>query len=192
MPDAAGEGIEQASVGYLSELFSSPLNLALIGLCGFLLYKILRERFQTPDVPPPREPELAPLKKRDWTNEDIRPHDGRGEDGRILVAVNGKVFDMTRGKRFYGPDGPYSVFAGKDATRALATFSLTEDIKEGYDDVSDLSTSQMDSVKEWEEQFMEKYVFVGKLLKPGEHPTEYSDTEDETNTSKSDDKNKHE
>jgi len=191
MPDSSGEPAEQVPQGTLSELFSSPLNLALIGLCGYLLYKILRERFQKPDVPPPREPELPPLKKRDWTNEEIRKYDGRGEDGRILVAVNGKVFDMTRGKRFYGPDGPYSVFAGKDATRALATFSLTEEIKEGYDDISDLSSSQMSSVKEWEEQFMEKYVYVGKLLKPGEQPTEYTDTEDETNTSRSDDKSKH-
>lgn len=28
----------------------------------------------------------------------------------------------------------------------------------------------------------EKYVYVGKLLKPGEQPTEYSDTEDEEKT----------
>ena len=54
---------------------------------------------------------------------------------------------------FNASDGPYGVFAGKDATRALATFSLADEIKDGYDDVSDLSSSQMESVKEWEEQF---------------------------------------
>jgi len=100
-----------------------------------------------------------------------------------LVAVNGKVFDMTRGKRFYGPDGPYGVFAGRDATRSLATLSLTESIPDGYDDISDLTSSQMDSVREWEEQFKEKYDYVGRLLKPGEKPTEYSDTEDESSSS---------
>jgi membrane-associated progesterone receptor component len=27
--------------------------------------------------------------------------------------------------------------------------------------------------------FSEKYVYIGKLLKPGEQPTDYTDTEDE-------------
>ena len=45
------------------------------------------------------------------------------------------------------------MFAGKDATRSLATFSLSDEIKDGYDDISDLSSVQMDSVREWEEQF---------------------------------------
>ena len=37
------------------------------------------------------------------TLEEIRPYDGKTGDGRILIAVNKKIFDMTRGKRFYGP-----------------------------------------------------------------------------------------
>ena len=34
-------------------------------------------------------------------------------------------------------------------------------------------------VKEWELQFSEKYNFVGKLIKPGEEPTFYSDASSE-------------
>lgn len=50
--------------------------------------------------------------------------------------------------------GPYGVFAGRDASRGLATFSLTEEaIKDEYDDLSDLTSMQMDSVREWEMQF---------------------------------------
>ncbi|KAL1404415.1 hypothetical protein pipiens_000843, partial [Culex pipiens pipiens] len=30
---------------------------------------------------------------------------------------------------------------------------------------------EMESVREWEMQFKEKYVLVGRLLKPGEQPT---------------------
>jgi len=46
------------------------------------------------------------------------------------------------------------VFAGRDASRGLATFSLTEEaIKDEYDDLSDLSSMQMESVREWEMQF---------------------------------------
>ena len=50
--------------------------------------------------------------------------------------------------------GPYGVFAGRDASRGLATFSLGEDaIKDEFDDLSDLNSMQMDSVREWEMQF---------------------------------------
>ncbi|XP_013391212.1 membrane-associated progesterone receptor component 2-like [Lingula anatina] len=82
--------------------------------------------------------------------------------------------------------GPYGLFAGRDASRGLATFSLdTENaIRDEYDDLSDLNSMQMDSIREWEMQFTEKYDYVGRLLKPGETPREYSDTEDETDKSK--------
>lgn len=48
--------------------------------------------------------------------------------------------------------GPYAAFAGRDATRCLATFSV-EVSNEGYDDLSDLNSMQMESVREWEIQF---------------------------------------
>ena len=87
---------------FCSELVSSPLNLALLGLCAFLLYKIIVGQ-RKPEPLPPREPELPKLKKQDMTLEQLREYDGKGEDGRILIAANGKIFDVTRGKRFYGP-----------------------------------------------------------------------------------------
>ena len=41
-------------------------------------------------------------------------------------------------------DGPYGVFAGKDASRALATFSVDKTvIKDEYDDLSDLNSMQV-------------------------------------------------
>ena len=63
--------------------------------------------------------------------------------------------------------GPYSGFAGRDASRGLATFSV-EPVSDDYDDLSDLKPSEMEQVQEWELQFSEKYDLVGKLLKPGE------------------------
>ena len=98
--DGQGEGSLIVRICY--ELFGSPLNLALLGICGFLIYKIIASRRPTgPTVA--KEPELPPLKKQDFTLEQLREYDGKGSDGRVLIAVNGKVFDVTRGKRFYGP-----------------------------------------------------------------------------------------
>lgn len=169
--------------GLFAEVFLSPLNLILTSVCVFLVYKIFFSRQQSQRSPVKREPELPPLKKQDMTLQDIRKYDGTNTDGRILVAVNGKVFDVTQGKNFYGPGGPYHAFAGHDASRGLATFSV-DSAKEEYDDLSDLNPMEMESVREWEMQFTEKYHYVGRLLKPGEEPTDYSEEEDTADQSK--------
>ncbi|XP_064608191.1 membrane-associated progesterone receptor component 1-like [Liolophura sinensis] len=188
---AEGSDNNTGSDGVLSslmkEIFTSPLNIGLLAICAYLLYKIIAGRRAKPP-PVPVQPQLPRMKKRDFTLEQLREYDGKGKDGRLLIAVNNKVFDVTRGKRFYGPGGPYGVFAGRDASRGLATFSLSEEaIKDEFDDLSDLNTMQMESVREWEMQFLEKYEYIGKLLRPGEQPADYTDTEDE----QGDDKKRH-
>jgi membrane-associated progesterone receptor component len=83
------------------EIIKSPINIALVGVITILVYKIVKSRQRIPEHVPV-EPALPKLRK-DFTVEDLRKYDGTGPDGRILVAVNGKVFDVTKGKRFYGP-----------------------------------------------------------------------------------------
>ncbi|XP_023213015.1 membrane-associated progesterone receptor component 2-like [Centruroides sculpturatus] len=73
--------------------------------------------------------------------------------------------------------GPYEAFAGHDASRGLALFSI-DTIKDEYDDLSDLNTMEMESVREWEMQFTDKYTLIGRLLKPGEEPTDYSEDDE--------------
>ena len=101
------------------------------------------------------------------TLEELRKYDGKGPDGRVCIAILGKVYDCTRGRKFYGPNGPYCTFAGRDATRALATFDVNA-VKDDYDDHSDLTSNQRSSVEEWQIQLSERYDFVGKLVRPEE------------------------
>ncbi|XP_033211034.1 membrane-associated progesterone receptor component 1-like [Belonocnema kinseyi] len=161
---------------FVSEIVRSPLNLALVAIIAFLVYKIIKSKTKA-DEPVEQVKELPKIRK-DFTLEELKPYDGTGPEGRVLVAVNGSVYDVTRGSRFYGPGGPYAAFGGRDASRGLATFSVAPG-KDEYDDLSDLNTAEMNSVREWEEQFKERYDYVGKLLKPGEVPTNYSDEEEE-------------
>jgi hypothetical protein len=83
------------------EIIKSPVNIALVGVITLLVYKIVKSRQRIPE-PAPAPPALPKLRK-DFTVEELRQYDGTGPDGRILVAVNGKVFDVTKGRRFYGP-----------------------------------------------------------------------------------------
>jgi len=159
------------------EISSSPINIALLIAILVLVYKIFKGRSDDDDNGPKPDPPLPKMKKQDMTLEELRKYDGIQGDGRVLCAINGRVFDVTKGKRFYGPGGPYSSFAGHDASRALAMFQ-TDLVKEEYDDLSDLDNSQMESIREWDAQLAEKYDIVGRLLKPGEEPSNYSDDED--------------
>ncbi|CAH2091717.1 unnamed protein product [Euphydryas editha] len=167
---------------------TSPLNITLMVIILYLLYKIIKSHTEKDEPLPPPPPPMPKIKK-DMTAAELKEYDGTNKEGRVLLALNGIIFDVTRGKRFYGPGGPYAAFAGKDATRGLATGQVAaSDIE--YDDVSDLSPDEVASAKEWEEQFREKYDIVGKLLKPGETPTKYDD--DDGNENENENENKKE
>ncbi|XP_076676109.1 membrane steroid binding protein [Andrena cerasifolii] len=176
---STGQENQQLFSSFIGEIIKSPVNLALVGVIALLVYKIVKSKTKTET--PMAEVKTLPKLRRDFTVEELRKYDGTGPDERLLVAVNGSVYDCSiRGARFYGPGAPYAAFGGRDASRALATFSIPATKEETeYDDLSDLNTEEMNSIKEWEEQFKEKYDYVGKLLKPGEVPTNYSDEEDE-------------
>ncbi|GLT67647.1 hypothetical protein SLA2020_399390 [Shorea laevis] len=68
------------------------------------------------------------------TPQQLSQYNGTDPSKPIYVAVKGRIFDVTNGKSFYGPGGPYALFAGKDASRALAKMSKNDE------DVSPLST----------------------------------------------------
>ncbi len=90
----------------------------------------------------------------------------------VYLAVRGKVFDVTPGRNFYGPGGPYENFAGRDASRGLACGSfdeemLTKDLHGPLDDLKSLDGDQLEALRDWEERFSEKYLVVGKLVPVG-------------------------
>lgn len=86
---------------YWDEL-TSPLNLCLVAVIVYLLYKIIKSNFESEVELPPPPPQLPKIRK-DLTVAELKKYDGTQPDGRVLLAVNGVIFDVTKGKRFYGP-----------------------------------------------------------------------------------------
>lgn len=82
-------------------IFYNFVILLLAVIIVSLLYKIVKHKFGKVYMEPPG-PELPKLRK-DMTVAELRQYDGTQPDGRVLVAVNGWIFDVTRGRRFYGP-----------------------------------------------------------------------------------------
>lgn len=81
-------------------LFDIITPVVLVAIILVILYKVVK-RFTALPVDN-AIPELPRLRK-DMTVAELRHFDGTQEDKRVLVAVNGWIFDVTRGKRFYGP-----------------------------------------------------------------------------------------
>ena len=145
----------------------TPLNLTLLTL--LLTFSYLRFRPSSP-ASLPQGP--APIVFQTFTPRTLLKNNGQGTSP-VYLAVRGKVYDVTSGRNFYGPGGPYENFAGRDATRGLACQSfdeemLTKDLDGPLDPCQDLSTEQLDNLNGWIERFDEKVsavpCWVGKCI----------------------------
>jgi membrane-associated progesterone receptor component len=145
--------------------FATPLNFILLAVVAYTAYRTILPPAPNKILYPPAPP---PIVFRTYTPRTLLPY--TGEDNKpVFFAVRGRVFDVSRGRNFYGPGGPYSNFAGRDATRGLACGSfdedmLTKDLDGPLDTLSDLGEAEMESLKGWEERFEEKYDIVGRLV----------------------------
>ncbi len=144
----------------------TPVNLILLSLFACLVY--LRLKPAKPQTLPQAPP---PTVFRTFTPPELSPYNGLN-GMPVYLAVRGRVFDVTAGRNFYGPGGPYANFAGRDASRGLAHGSfdedmLTKDLEGPLDKLEDLEEDQMEALQGWEERFLEKYLVVGKLVSVG-------------------------
>ncbi|XP_006105334.1 LOW QUALITY PROTEIN: neuferricin [Myotis lucifugus] len=93
--------------------------------------------------------------------ELARHRGGPGEPG-LYLALLGRVYDVSSGRRHYEPGAPYSGFAGRDASRAFVTGDYSE--AGLVDDVSDLSLSEMLTLQNWLSFYEKNYECVGKVI----------------------------
>jgi membrane-associated progesterone receptor component len=109
----------------------------------------------------PAPPLVIRAEHRDYTEAELKSYDGVNPNQPILMAIKGKVYDVTRGRDFYGAGGSYSKLSGRDASRALAKMQTDEQATH----LDDLTEAEKDALNDWIHFFEDKYFFVGKLLK---------------------------
>uniref|UniRef100_A0A0A9FH22 Cytochrome b5 heme-binding domain-containing protein n=1 Tax=Arundo donax TaxID=35708 RepID=A0A0A9FH22_ARUDO len=109
-------------------------------------------------LPPPPPVQLGKV-----TEEELRAYDGSDPKKPLLVAIKGQIYDVTQSRMFYGPGGPYALFAGRDASRALAKMSFEPN--DLTSDVSGLGPFEVEALQEWEYKFKSKYITVGTIKK---------------------------
>lgn len=102
------------------------------------------------------------LKVMELSPQQLNAYDGTDPSKPIYVAVKGRIFDVTTGDSFYGPGGAYAMFAGKDASRALAKMTKSEE--EITSSLEGLSEKEMGVLNDWEKKFEAKYPIVGRVV----------------------------
>ncbi|KAK0234712.1 cytochrome b5-like heme/steroid binding domain-containing protein [Armillaria nabsnona] len=156
----------------------TPVNTALF---LFILYSVQRIVFPSPSTAAkgavPNEfkggyswmPKYHPptVIFENFTPKTLQPFNGKDNE-RILLAINGVVFDVTAGRSFYGPGGMYGNFAGRDASRGMAKQSFDVEmltpIDRPLDKLEDLKQDEIDNMKGWIDHFSNKYIVCGKLV----------------------------
>ncbi|KAL8278000.1 hypothetical protein RQP46_009632 [Phenoliferia psychrophenolica] len=175
LPPSVVHAIEAAQL-------TNPLNVVLLVLALYLLATLLPP---APFIPSPSSLPASPAEYnwrpakhadaivwRTWRPEELRGYDGTRHDGeekgRIMFAIRRKVYDVTSGRSFYGPGGPYAIFAGRDASRGLAKQSFEPEmltpLDEPIDELKDLSAAEWDNLRDWESHFANKYILCGDYV----------------------------
>jgi predicted heme/steroid binding protein len=106
----------------------------------------------------------APIPEADQVELSLEElHEFTGNNGdRIFLSLAGELLDVSVGRDIYGPGEGYSMLAGHDATRCLATMSLDP---AHLDDLAWTPETDGDrqALSNWQEKLKAKYPVAGRL-----------------------------
>lgn len=82
------------------------------------------------------------------------------------------MFDVTKGKDFYGPGGPYELFAGRECGAALAKMSFDESLLDDLSACETLGVGDKAELENWLEKFEHYrcYPVTGRLVPDSKIP----------------------
>ncbi|KAG8955580.1 hypothetical protein FRC04_007571 [Tulasnella sp. 424] len=92
-----------------------------------------------------------------YTESMLAKYDGTDPEKPVLLAIDGIVYDVSEGRRTYGPGGSYHQFAGRDAARAFVTGCFREHLTH--------------DIRGFGENEIKTYKRVGTVYHPPIHPS---------------------
>ncbi|KAI9329616.1 cytochrome b5-like heme/steroid binding domain-containing protein, partial [Obelidium mucronatum] len=97
------------------------------------------------------------------TTAELKQYDGSDPSKPIYLAINGKVYDVSAGEKYYGKEGGYKFFAGVDAARAYITGCFETHL---IPDLRGLSEAEIESLSTWSDFYEkhDKYFYVGQVI----------------------------
>jgi membrane-associated progesterone receptor component len=110
---------------------------------------------------------------RNFTTTQLRHFDGTVGESKfdtepkpVYLSVNGMVFDVSNGRDFYGPGGPYETFAGRECGAALAKMSFEEIYLDDPEFCDTLNFGEKSTLDDWVQKFTHyrSYPIMGRLV----------------------------
>jgi len=148
------------------------LGYLLVLICAFSSYKIISSQSSVnAENKKEVEEEDEPEPQRNFTFAQLRFFDGTVEKNTdekkpVYLSVNGIVFNVSNGRDFYGPGGPYELFAGHECGVALAKMSFDTTHLDNLVGCLSLNFGEKNELDGWIDKFQyyRCYPIMGRLV----------------------------
>jgi predicted heme/steroid binding protein len=152
----------------ISKFISFHFLLFLIWLGGlvFILWWVdLLPAFSKTDLRFGERQTKGTARRGRYTPEELAQYDGRDPSKPLLLAIMGRVYDVTKGYDKYGPGRSYHFFTGKDATRSFITGCFNDEcFAKQPKGLEGLSAKEIQTLKDWVAFYDTTYTYVGELV----------------------------
>ena len=124
------------------------------------------------------EEEEEPEPIRNFTLKQLRDFDGKMDEKTeepkpVYLSIGGTVFNVSKGRDFYGPGGPYENFAGRECGAALAKMSFDKELLDDLSACESLGVGDKRELENWLEKFehYRGYPIMGRLVPDDKLPS---------------------
>ncbi|GAB4858027.1 hypothetical protein Ancab_015930 [Ancistrocladus abbreviatus] len=145
----------------------SPTAFFTILALMIVTYNIVCGMFD--DSKPAKRRNREPVQLGEMTEEELRAYNGSDPKKPLLIAIKGQIYDVSSARMFYGPGGSYTMFTGREVSRALARLSFKPQDLNG--NLEGLDEAELEILRDWEFKFMDKYPKVGVIVKESTKPS---------------------
>ncbi|XP_077286308.1 neuferricin homolog [Arctopsyche grandis] len=97
-----------------------------------------------------------------YTENELSKYNGVDSDF-LYLSLLGRIFDVTKGSKHYGPGSNYNIFIGRDASKSFITGEFS-DTSKTLDDVLELAPNDLIGLENWIKMYDEQYIYKGKLI----------------------------